>query len=164
MTARATWTPTSSHCSGFRPETCERLDLRKRGRETAAGAANGGNQSAEKSDNHRAGQRIENDASVEMDLFDAGKLRGERAEDAGRCRREKETKARADESEEKSFGEQLSNERAARCAQGEANGDFVLSLCRARQEAGRQCSCRRSAEAGRRSRRVTRENGASWQR
>src|SRR6266403_2185765 len=105
--------------------------LRKRGGETAARAAKGGNQSAEKSDHHRAGQRIEDDASVEMDFFDAGKLRGQRAEDVRRCRREKETEARTDDSQEKGFGEKLSNERAARSAQGEAHGDFVLSLGRA---------------------------------
>src|SRR4029077_11512048 len=67
--------------------------LRQRGRETAARAANGGNQSAEKGDHHRAGQRIKDDASVEMNFFDAGKLRGQRAEDVRRCRREKQTQA-----------------------------------------------------------------------
>ena len=69
-----------------------------------------------------------------MNFFDAGKLRGERAENVGRRRREKETEARADEGEEKRFRKQLSDERTARSAQGEADGDFVLTLSRARQK------------------------------
>ncbi len=88
----------------------------KRGRKAAANAANSGKQSAEKSDHHRAGQRIEDDTRIEMDFFDARKRRGQRAEDVRRRRREKEAEARADEGEEKSFREQLCNDRAARSA------------------------------------------------
>ncbi len=69
-----------------------------------------------------------------MDFFDTGKLCGEGAEDVRRCRREKQTEAGADEGQEKSFGEQLSDECAARSTQGEADRDFVLTLSRARQE------------------------------
>ena len=108
--------------------------LRQRAGETAARAANGGNQTAEKSDDHGAGQGIEDDACIEMDFLDPGKLCGQRAEDVRRCRGEKKTEARADEGQEKGFGEQLSNERATRSPQRETNGDFVLTLGGARQE------------------------------
>lgn len=77
-----------------------------------------------------------------MNFFDAGKLPGQRAEDVRRRRREKEAEGRADEGLEKSFGEQLSNECAARSAQGEPNGDLVLTLRRARQEQGHNVGTR----------------------
>src|SRR5579863_10415621 len=62
-----------------------------------------------------------------MDFFDARELRGQRAKDVRRCRGEKEAEAGADEREEKRFGKELSNESAARSAQGETDRDFVLT-------------------------------------
>src|SRR5260370_707471 len=81
-----------------------------------------------------------------MDFFNAGKLRGEGAEDVGRCRREKQTEARADQGQEKSFGEQLRDECAARSTQGEAAGDFVLPLSPARQKYGHNAGTRYEQE------------------
>ena len=130
--------PTSSHCNGFRPrKLCERLDCASEPRETVARAANGGNQSAEKSDHHRAGQK-NRERYERRDGFlrraEACAARERNMSDPAAAARKSLPSVEPMESEEKGFGEQLSNERAARCAQGKADGDFMLSLCRASQK------------------------------
>jgi len=83
-----------------------------------------------------------------MDFFDSGKLRGQYAEDVRRCRRrEKQTKSGADKGQDKVSVKQLSNERAARSAQGETDGDFVLTLRRSETRAAPQCWYTRSTAA-----------------
>lgn len=69
-----------------------------------------------------------------MDFFDAGELRGQRAEDGGSGGCEKQTETGTDKCKEKCLREELRDERAARRAQRKAYGDFVLALSGTRQE------------------------------
>ncbi len=81
----------------------------ERAGKAATSAAESGNQSAEESDEKRAGEGVEDDAKVEVNFFDAGQVGSERAEDLRGGGGEKQSNKGAEESEHEGFRKELAD-------------------------------------------------------
>ena len=87
--------------------------LRERTSDIGARAAQRRKQSAEQSCEHGANERIKHDAPIQMDFFNARQISRERTKDARRAVCYEQTERSTNEGHDKSFGEELEDERAS---------------------------------------------------